>query len=114
MLFAIKNSNENKMKYGRTISLKEQKNRDNPLKLWRRGWGRWFDQHFNGSIKTPLTKNLYFTIVNYNTIVKNYGNFIYYGKTKVLWEKLWYYTENYETSIYLENKSWYIVYYQKL
>ena len=30
----------------------------------------------------------------------------YYGKSMVLWTKLWYYTENYGTSIYEGKKAW--------
>ena len=30
----------------------------------------------------------------------NYEKLWYYGKTMVLWTKLWHYTENYGTSIY--------------
>ena len=44
---------------------------------------------------------LWFTIENYGTM----------RKTMVLWTKLWYYTENYRTSIY-EEKSM-VIYYGK-
>ena len=30
----------------------------------------------------------------------SFRTLIYYGKTMVLWKKLWYYTENYRTLIY--------------
>ena len=46
-----------------------------------------------------LTKK---TIVNYS--LWSYGILIYFGKTMVLWKKLWCYTENYETSIYERKK----------
>ena len=50
---------------------------------------------------------LQFTVLqNYGTMelwftMKNYGTM---EKTMVLWTKLWYYTENYGTSIYEEKK----------
>ena len=38
---------------------------------------------------------------NFDLLWKNYGTM---EKTMVLWTKLWYYTENYGTSIYEEKK----------
>ena len=60
-----------------------------------------------------LTKKNYTILQNYGTMelwftMKNYGTM---EKTMVLWKKLWYYTENYGTSIYEEKN---MVDYQKL
>ena len=55
---------------------------------------------------------------NYDTINKNYGTLVNFGKPMVLWKNLWYYIKYYGTLIYygknygrMEKKIWY---YRKL
>ena len=88
--------------------------------LWTKLW--YYTENYGTSIyeenkhgRLPKLRNfdLYWKkLLNYTKIIEVLNRFIalelwftmdklwYYGKTMVLWKKLWYYTENYGTMIY--------------
>ena len=82
--------------------------------LWTKLW--YYTENYRTSIYEVIkhcrltnTKKLWFIIEQTMEIYQYYWSFeqtyslrtlIYYGKTMVLWKKLWYYIENYGTLIY--------------
>ena len=73
-------------------------------------WELWnFNLRRRKHVRLPKTKKLWFIMEKTKEIYQTNWSFeqnysfrtlIYYGKTMVLWKKLWYYTENYGTLIY--------------
>ena len=56
----------------------------------------------HGTCRLPKTKKLWIIIEIIEVFhqISGFRTLLYYGKTIVLWKKLWYFTENYGTSIY--------------
>ena len=96
------------------FTMKNYGTMDKTMVLWTKLW--YYTENYGTSIYEekkhgglPKTKRLWFIMEETMEIYQNnwifeqissFKTLIYYGKTMVLWTKLWYYTENYGTLIY--------------